>query len=75
MASRSVLVGKHDRDDPLGDRRIGWIGRMVSEGPIVIIDLEKDRFTFSLERSEIVFFIRIIGVALCLSPQGEMFMY
>jgi hypothetical protein len=47
--SRSVLVGEHDRDNPLSHRRISWIGGMVGEGPIKIIDLEKDRLTFSLE--------------------------
>ena len=36
---------------------------MVGEGAIVIIDLEEDRFALCFERPEIVFFIRIIGVA------------
>ena len=50
VASRSVLVGLvHDRDNSLGHRRIGWIGGMVGEGAIVIVDLEKDRFAFNLE--------------------------
>jgi hypothetical protein len=49
VASRSVLVGQHDRDDSVGYRRVSWIGGMVGEGPIKIIDLEKDRLTFSLE--------------------------
>jgi hypothetical protein len=57
---RSVLVGEHDRDNSLGHRRIGWIGGMVDEGPIVIIDLEKDRFAFNLERPEIVLFVRVV---------------
>ena len=63
MASRSVLVGQHDRDNSLGHRRVGWIGGMMGEGPIKIVDLEKDRFAFDFERPEIVFFVRVIGVA------------
>ena len=33
----------------IGYRRVSWIGGMMGEGPIKIIDLEKDRLTFSLE--------------------------
>jgi hypothetical protein len=35
---------------------------MMGEGPIKIVDLEKDRFAFDFERPEIVFFVRVIGV-------------
>jgi hypothetical protein len=36
---------------------------MVGEGPIVIVDLEKDRFAFDFERPEIVLFVRVVDVA------------
>ena len=36
---------------------------MVGEGPIKIVDLEKDRFAFDFERPEVVFFVRVVGVA------------
>jgi hypothetical protein len=59
----SVLIGQHDGNDPLGQGRIRWIRRMVGEGPIVVIDLEEDRVALGFERSEVMFFVRIIGVA------------
>ena len=34
----------------------------MGEGAIKIIDLEKDRFAFDLERPEVVLFVRVIGV-------------
>ena len=34
----------------------------MGEGPIKIVDLEKDRFAFDFERPEVVFFVRVIGV-------------
>jgi ABC-type uncharacterized transport system substrate-binding protein len=36
---------------------------MVGEGPIKIIDLEKDRFAFDFERPKVVFFVRVICAA------------
>jgi len=46
---RSVLLGQHDGDDAFGDRWVGRIRRVVGEGLIVIIDLEKDRSPLGLE--------------------------
>jgi hypothetical protein len=54
---------EHDRDDPLGDCRVGWIGRMVGESPVEIIDLEKDRDAIDVERSEVVLFVWVVGLA------------
>ena len=39
----SILLCEHDRDDPLGDGGIGWIGRMHRQALIEIIDLEHDQ--------------------------------
>ena len=36
---------------------------MIGDGTIKIIDFEKYLLTFCLERSKIMFFIRIVGVA------------
>ena len=36
---------------------------MVGEGAIVKVDLEKDLFAFGFEHPEIVFFVRVVGVA------------
>ena len=35
---------------------------MVGEGSIKIIDLEKDRFSLGLERPEVMFSVRVVGV-------------
>ena len=59
----SVFLRQHDRDHSLGDRGIGRVGRMTGEGLVVIIDLEKDSVAVGFERAEIVFFIRVVGVA------------
>jgi hypothetical protein len=45
----SILLRQHDRDDPLGDGRIGRIGRMHRQVLIEIIDLEHDHVTVSFE--------------------------
>src|ERR1017187_1313064 len=58
-----ILVGQHDRDDSFGHRRVGRIRGMISEASIVVVDLEKDRFPFGFERSEVVFFVWIVSVA------------
>jgi hypothetical protein len=53
----SVLVGEHDRDDPLGHRRISRIRRVAGKGLVVIIDLKKDRGAVDVERAEVVLFV------------------
>src|ERR1039457_6438564 len=63
LVSCLIFFGQHDRDDSFGHRRIGWIRGMISEAPIEIIDFEKDRFPFGFERSEVMFFVRIVGMA------------
>ena len=53
FCSSSVLLGEHDRDDPLGYRRIGWIGGMMGEGPIIIsASRSADRYPNDLLDSE-----------------------
>jgi hypothetical protein len=47
--SRSIFFGEHDRDHPLGDGRVGWIGGVAGEGRVVIIDLEKDAVAVGFE--------------------------
>src|ERR1035437_9211965 len=59
---RSVLVGKQNGDHALGHSWIGRIGRVVHQGRIEVIDLEKDRLSVGLERPEIMFFVWVIGV-------------
>ena len=58
-----ILVGQHDCDHAFSDRRVGWVWGMISVASVVIIDLEEDRFPFGFERSEVMFFMRIICVA------------
>src|ERR1700724_3209684 len=52
--SASILLGQHDRDHALGDRRISWIGRVVAEALVVVVDLEKDRVAVGVKRAKIV---------------------
>src|ERR1035437_9806707 len=59
---RSVLVGKQNGDHALGHSWIGRIGRVVHQGRIEVIDLEKDRLSVGLKRPEIMFFVWVIGV-------------
>ena len=59
----SILLREHDRDDPVGDGRIGWIGRMHRQLSIEIIDLEHDHLTFGFERPKVVFLMRIVRMA------------
>ncbi len=59
----SVLLGQHDRDHALGHRGVGWVGGVVGQCPIVIIDFEHDCLAFGIERTEVVFFMRVVGLA------------
>jgi hypothetical protein len=59
----SVFFGQHNGDDPLGDRWIGRVRRVVGQGFVEIIDLKKDHLAVGFERSEVVFAIRIVGLA------------
>lgn len=63
FATASVLLSQHDRDHTLGDRGIGWIRRVIRQGLVEIIDLEKYPVTVGIERTEVVFFVRVVGVA------------
>jgi hypothetical protein len=58
----SVFVGQHDRYHADGDRRIGRIGGVAVQAAIKIIDLEKDRVAFSLERPKVMLFVRVVGM-------------
>ena len=58
-----ILLGQHDGDDALGDRRIGGIGRVIRERLVEIIDFEKDGVAVSFERAEVVLAKGVVGVA------------
>jgi hypothetical protein len=59
----SILFRQHDRDDPLGDGGIGGIGRVHWHAVIEIVDLEKDPVAVGLERSKVVFLMRVVRMA------------
>ena len=59
----SVLFGQHDVDDALGDGRIRRVGRVIGEGLVEVVNFEKYRVAVGLKRAEVVFAIRIVGVA------------
>jgi len=59
----SVFFRQHDCDDALGDGWVGRIGGMRGQCGVEIIDLEKDRAAIGLERTKVVFFVWIVGVA------------
>ena len=59
----SIFLRQHDRDDALGHRGIGWVGRVIFQILVEIIDLEKDCMAVGFERAEIVLLMRIVGVA------------
>src|SRR5262249_41944395 len=63
FAGPLVFLGQHDRDHPLRDRRISWVGGVVREGLVVVIDLEKDPMAIRIERAKVVLFAWIVGVA------------
>jgi hypothetical protein len=44
----------------VGDRWIGGVVGVVSEGGVEIIDLEKDRLPISIERAEVVLFVWVV---------------
>ena len=58
----SVFVSEHDRDHADGDGWVRRVGRVVFQVPIKIIDFEKDRVAFSLERAKVVLFMWVVGV-------------
>src|SRR5262249_40620758 len=62
LAIGSILLGQHDRDHTLGDRRVSSVRRMHRQCFVVVVDLEKDRLAVGVERAEVVFLIRVVGV-------------
>jgi len=60
---RLVLFSQRNRDDAFGDRGVGGIGRVVLARLVEGINLEKDFVAIGFERTEVVFFVRIVGVA------------
>ena len=48
-ASPSIFLSQHDRDDPLGDGWVRWVGRMTGQGFVVVVDLEHDRMPVRIE--------------------------
>jgi hypothetical protein len=65
---RSIFVGQHHGDHADRDGRVGRIGGVVVQAAIKIIDLEKDRVAFGLERPKVVLFMRVVGVAEVVKP-------
>src|SRR6202048_2486153 len=59
----SILFGQHDRDHALGDRRVSWIGGVVAEALVEVVDLEQDRVAIGIKAAKVVLFVRIGGVA------------
>src|ERR1700722_19371799 len=57
---RSVLVGEHDRDHAHGDSRVCRVGGVVVQAAVKIVDLEKDRVAFGLERAKVMLFVRVV---------------
>jgi hypothetical protein len=58
----SVLFGQHDRDHPLGDRWIRWIGGVVGGGVVEVVDLEEHPVAVGIERAKVVLLVRVVGV-------------
>ena len=56
-----IVLRQHDRDHAPGNRRVGWIRRVVCERPVKIVDLEKDRLAVGFERSKFMLFVRVVG--------------
>jgi hypothetical protein len=63
LASSSILLRQHDRDDPLGDGGIGGVGRVHRQVAIEIIDLEHDGATVDFKGPKVVLLVRVVGVA------------
>ena len=59
----SVLVGEHDRDHADGDGGVGRIGGLVVQAAVEVVDLEKDRVAFCLERPKVMLFVGVVRVA------------
>src|SRR3546814_14974307 len=53
VASRSIILGEHDREHAPRERRVRWIVRSEFEGGIVIVDLEEDALAPKIEGAEV----------------------
>ena len=79
LTCASILLGQHDGDDALGDRRIGRVRRVIRQILVEIIDLEKDHLAVGFERAKVVFFIRVVGMTKivirgdCVDDSGDSF--
>ena len=62
-SARLVLFRQHDSNHALGDRRIGWVGRVLAKRLIVVVDLEKYRVAVGVAHTEIMLFVRIVRLA------------
>src|SRR5260370_40684688 len=60
-AASSVFFSQHDRDHALGDRGISWIGGVVRETFVEVVDLEKDPMAVRIERAKVVLFVRSVA--------------
>src|ERR1700738_3107948 len=52
--SASILLGQHDRDHALGDRRVGRIRGLIREALVVVVDLEEHRMAIRIEAAKVV---------------------
>jgi hypothetical protein len=69
-AAPSIFVGQHDRNDASGNGRIRRIRRVVRQSLVVVVDLGKDHVAFGLERPEVMFFVRVVGVTKIVKQRG-----
>src|SRR6202023_937443 len=58
--SASILLGQHDRDHTLGERRTSWSRGVIREVFVVVVDLEQDRMAVGIEAAKVVLFVWIV---------------
>jgi Ethanolamine utilization protein EutJ (predicted chaperonin) len=58
--SGSILVRQHDGQQSLGDRGVGWVGRVSREVVIVVVDFEEEPLPLDLQRTEVVLAVGVV---------------
>src|SRR3546814_20952704 len=53
VASRSIILGEHDREHAPRERRVRWIVRSEFEGGIVIVDLDADALAPTIDGADV----------------------
>jgi hypothetical protein len=64
----SVFFGQHDRDHALGNGGVCRVGRVLAEVAVVVINLEEESVPVDFERTKVVFFVGVVGVAKVVAP-------